>query len=74
MNSIMESVFFMLAVIVICFTVFKIFDGITDLKREGLYLSCDIEEGWEPPVIPSCDQELWERIKDRCKGETDDKD
>ena len=30
-------------------------------------------EGWEPPVIPSCDQELWERIKDRC-GETDDKD
>lgn len=29
-------------------------------------------EGWEPPVIPSCNKELWERIKDRCGDQLDE--
>lgn len=29
-----------------------------------------IAQGWSPPEIPQCDEELWERIKDRC-GNTD---
>jgi len=29
-------------------------------------------EGWEPPVIPSCDEELWDRIKDRCGDQLDE--
>lgn len=23
-------------------------------------------EGWEPPVIPSCNKELWDRIREGC--------
>lgn len=30
------------------------------------------KKGWEPPVIPSCDQELWDRIKDRCGDQLDE--
>jgi len=23
-------------------------------------------EGWEPPVIPQCNKELWDRIREGC--------
>lgn len=29
-------------------------------------------KAWEPPKIPKCDKELWERIRNRCK--TNDKE
>ena len=22
--------------------------------------------GWQPPVIPSCDLEMWDRIRNKC--------
>lgn len=32
----------------------------------------EISKGWEPPVIPSCNKELWERIKDGCGDQLDE--
>lgn len=71
-NDILNSVFFLLALTVVCFTAFKIFDSITELKREELYISCDTTKGWSPPPIPKCDKELWDRIREGCSISEED--
>lgn len=32
---------------------------------------CTVEQHktWEPPTIPQCDKELWERIREGCDNE-----
>ena len=66
----MNSIAAIIVTLFLCATVLEVFDSIERMRREEIQ-SKECIEGWEPPVIPSCDQELWERIKDRC-GETDD--
>lgn len=31
-----------------------------------------ITEGWEPPVIPSCNKEIWDRIREGCDEQLDE--
>jgi hypothetical protein len=28
-----------------------------------------IREGWQPPPIPQCDKETWDRIREGCDNE-----
>jgi len=44
-----------------------IYDGIHHHYQEE-HTKTEIER-WEPPVIPSCNKELWDRIREGCEDE-----
>ena len=65
---VLNSMFFLLAVIVISVTTFKVVDRVIDYRelqekeqREHLCM-----ETWQPPVIEQCDKETWDRIREGC--------
>ncbi len=74
MNDILNSIFFLLAIIVLCITTEGVINRVLEYRVIELSYQQkkDCEELWQPPTIPQCDKETWDRIREGCNNEQPD--
>ncbi len=63
--------FFLVIVIVLSITTFEVVDRVIDYRETELSYQRerDCMELWQPPTIPQCDKDTWDRIREGCDNE-----
>ena len=70
-----ETMLYSLTILVaLSITTLLVVDRVIDYKEIELSYQQkkDCEELWQPPNIPQCDKETWDRIREGCDNETSD--